>query len=328
MLSKNVRRPLIPILHRISHDTISTKMPFIADLKFITTDIGFDDISNQIYEVVTECKSISSAKESHTHRLISYLRFVPAEERVAITTEINDYKSIKQLDPRLGLVKAKYVVDYLVKSLWKIKFGLDSEMPSLSCNNAEDVVNLIGPANLNTLEHLKLIQRISADAAKGNAVDKDMIELVEESLFRVVLWMCEVGNDLRKDRKKSPLLVKIYPGDFSKDDIIETFKIEKKILRPDLISHWEEVYKWYTYNNYTSLGVRDLDSNSVVAFANLIPVTEEFAGLLRSGTITDVEIPLKYIRQYNIPDFYTVYIASICVDPAYHIEHKCFSIVV
>lgn len=316
MLSKNVQRPLIPVLHGIDHSIILNKMPFIGDLKFATTEVGFDSISHQIFDVVMECKSLPYTATSDIGNLISHLKFLPQDFLVAITTEIRDYKSAKDIDYRLGIIKAKFIVDSLIKALWRLKFGLNAEMPVLNSKNANEVISAIGPTSSNTLEYLKLILEKSLQAAKSEAaVSKEDENLVEESLFRFAFWICEIGQVIKRDKKENPFLAKVYPGDFSKEDIIDTYIIEKRVLRHDLISEWNEAYKWYKYNNYTFIGIRDAQSNKIIAFANLIPITEEYAERIKSGTITDVEIPLKDIRQYNLPDFYIVYIASFCIDP-------------
>ena len=158
-------------------------------------------------------------------------------------------------------------------------------------------------------------------------ITKEQLELLDNAFSYILDWYIKNYVQINIINKKESFeLTTISPNMFSKSDIIQTYEIEKILLREELISSWEEAYKWYQYNPYTFIGVRDKKSNKVVGFCTIIPVSDEWFNLFKSGLIDDTQIDVSYIRKYDIPDFYNIYISSVCVHPDYQGTFGVFTI--
>ena len=92
--------------------------------------------------------------------------------------------------------------------------------------------------------------------------------------------------------------------------------------------HWivppEIRYRWYQFNEYTMIAVRDSVSRKIVAHLGTLPLKNEIYERYRSGAFRNEEIGLALlgpnidvIRKYDEPGLYILYCFSTAIHPDY-----------
>jgi hypothetical protein len=93
------------------------------------------------------------------------------------------------------------------------------------------------------------------------------------------------------------------------------YEIDKLVLRSDLIAPPEVTYKWYQYNIYSHIAVRSAKTKQIAGYFAVLPVTNELFQKIQSGEFKDNDLSTDGIRQYDMQDFYKLYVASVCIHP-------------
>lgn len=313
-LKKNVKdQVLIPVYHGIDVAQVAISMPFLADIKAISChDITMiDAVSRTISLRINELKCTYTNIHNYELEDIAQL-FYRKQNRFStlVSEHINKYNSLIKIDRDMAIVRAKILLQTIIRQL------LNAENLE---NISAEMLNAITSMNNNIREHFKLIFKFAEIAESNdnleNTISTQDIEITTLSLKSILSWYYNSFSSqvLTKER----LILPIPIGELTVDDIVESYKIEQQLLRKDLISSVGDVVKWYEYNFYCMHGIRDKATEKLVGFVNAIPLTDESFELMKSGVFPDVNISTAHIRKFDYPDFYKLYISSICIAPEY-----------
>lgn len=306
-LAKHENCELVPLLFDISHQKFAAKFPFLADKKYysVATDSSnLREVGKQINEYCEKLHILSDIPEPpfSLKDIIIRLNRFSIQRTSEILSFLRMYMRIKNSTSEQFL--------WAEKILQRIAYD---------CANTTDIQHFLNTfLQLTEIvkEHFQFFIRLQTTFVETACITSHQMHLMNTSLIYILDWYTQLLEP--KGPLTTPRRLSVIPlGGFSKEDIQETYNIEKLVLRSDLISTWEEAYQWYCYNSLTFLGIRDQDTNKVIAFCTILPVSEEWYSAFRKGKISDTSMDLLDIRQYNLPDFYNIYISSVCVHPDY-----------
>jgi GNAT superfamily N-acetyltransferase len=79
----------------------------------------------------------------------------------------------------------------------------------------------------------------------------------------------------------------------------------------------ELVMSWFHANPNIYTILKDIDSGEVVGYINAMPIRDDFASTIRSGTFDESSIDGAALLRYGAPPSYHLYICSVAVRPSY-----------
>ena len=74
---------------------------------------------------------------------------------------------------------------------------------------------------------------------------------------------------------------------------------------------------WAKANPDIYVMLRDLNTGHIVAYINVMPVSDECYERIRCGSFIDVEITPDMILSYDMPQAYCIYFSSVVIHPEY-----------
>lgn len=306
--AKNIK--LIPVYHQISNAQISKLLPFLGDIKALDTKIGIDELVKAIINILEKEKVYVNLHNQSIESIGVFLKSINSLTSKIIGKQILKFHEIANIDNDMAIIRANIVVKTILSSILKRELEIEK---------FNEELKLIPHINLNIGEHLSLINRLSNIALRNNLNEEitsdDNLNLVKLSLKSILNWYynCFFINIPFNERN----IYVIPRGEIVKEDFEESYRIEKLVLPNDLISPVDEVVSWYKHNSYTMHGVRDTITGKLIGFINALPLTDQMYNLIEKGQTLDTIIPITMIKKYDYPDFYKLYISSICISPEY-----------
>lgn len=172
----------------------------------------------------------------------------------------------------------------------------------------------------NLKEHIKYLQLMYQEQIQhiqdSPKLTQENLYLTQFSLYSIIEWY--MFTYFKKPTFKFKKLVPVAPEDFTREDIEESYKIEKLVLPQNLIAAPETDLQWYEYNQLTMIGARDSETQKLVGFFNTLPISDNLFEQIKKGSFDDTAISIDDIRQYDMPGFYKLYLCSFCINPAYN----------
>jgi len=166
-------------------------------------------------------------------------------------------------------------------------------------------------------EHLRLFIPDFSPQMTPFLNDNDRKMMIDLSLASILDWyLVYIATVLRKNMNDE-LIDTVWYNEFTFQDFLDMYEIDQLVLRSDLIAPPEVTYKWYQYNNFSHIAVRSRTTRKIIGYFTLFPVTDDLYKEIKSGNFKDNDLNTKNIRTYDIPDFYKLYVACVCVHPDY-----------
>lgn len=314
------QKPVIPILWDVSHEQFAGKFPFLADRKYIKAEIsdssyGIAQVTQKLLERIKQFQTQNPIQKPQIElpEIISRLNRYSIGRTSELVSFIRRYEK-NRYEPEEAFLWMKRIVDLILRDILGKKISVSSDLllDVLNKQNCPYLTNIV-------IDHFSFIFKVDDLFMATASISDEQYQLLEFSLLCILDWYTQnFAKSSSFDSENDPeQLVPVYPHNFTKEDIIETFRIEKKVLRDDLISPWEEAYNWFIHNKEIFMGVRSTRTNKIVAFSTILPVSDEWYNKFVAGDIYDTTMDLLDIRKYDLPDFYNIYISSVCTDPKY-----------
>lgn len=103
------------------------------------------------------------------------------------------------------------------------------------------------------------------------------------------------------------------------DEVVENDILEA--IELDFIGYDQENYvgikdqclKWAKTNPFIYFMVRDLQTQKIIGYINVMPLVQDFYDELKKDYMDDIDIPAEKILRYGIPGLYSLYFASIVI---------------
>lgn len=124
----------------------------------------------------------------------------------------------------------------------------------------------------------------------------------------------EIEVEILKNEKR----IKIISGkQVTKEDINQALDLDRLV--------YEDIYQvdssiceeWFKVNPDIYVMAKDIKTNTVIAYVNLSPVTDECYERIKNGDFIDTGITADMILSYDMPFPYSLYFSSIVIHPEY-----------
>lgn len=315
---------VIPIIVNASKDIIKTKFPWILTVKHIEYDYSnVDKTINETQKAITDLKlkSRHKAPELIYRNSVRKLHSIdmPAPNKISIL--VTEYDQISKINVNTAIYQASQIAKAIIDDLSEkncLSFLKTSPLQKL-----EGLLNEATGLSKNTYEHLKLLLNID----DGNTLpaftnDASRKKMVDMSIASVVDWYASYlkSNVLPNDE----CLDIVQAGTLTQQDFLDIYEIDRLVLRHDLIAPASVAYSWYKYNVYSHIAIRSRVTEKIIGYITLFPITDELFQEIKQGNFKDSHLSTDRIRQYDMPDFYILYVSCVAIHPAYQ-NTKAFS---
>lgn len=108
---------------------------------------------------------------------------------------------------------------------------------------------------------------------------------------------------------------------FNLKDFETMENIEHSYFPNDNITTAKEVLNWYTRNNLTCIGVRNLN-NQIIASINILPLEKQVFYDIYENKINEADVKSNQIEEYKDNNSYYIYLSSISIDKKYRNNYK------
>lgn len=306
----------IPIMAGISYDTLANKAPYIIPLKRLQLNIN--DLDNSLYYIASELAQIDkdNAKniESKYHNILRKLHNYDTPNTNVISILLTDFDKVYNVNFQASLSFIKEAVKEIIKDIVSkanlynktVDDPLEDILLSLSKNHI--VIPHIIADHIKKLYNFKTSEYLNQNENK---------QIIMSSLTAVLRWYISFISHFYLPETPKKNLIIAAPGELTYNDFIDMYEIDKLVLRSDLIAPPDITYNWYQYNVFTHIAVRDSSSGKVIGYFAILPVTDELFQRIQQGDFKDNDLNTDNIRQYNMEDFYKLYIACVGVHPNY-----------
>lgn len=306
---------IVPILADISIEEIAKKYPFLLTKKYIVLDIT--DISSATAQLADTVERVKARRKYiepiDYHATVRKLNNIDTPGTNAVSILITEYVQICKISISAGVLHATKVGTAIINDIYdKVKMPSDPNNSELD-HKLEVLKRRNSGLNQNIIEHLRALLSISSSDYFAN--EKDQKRLIDLSLAAVLDWYTTYISALLQKDRKSDQYVTVPLGELTYQDFVDMYEIDKLVLRSDLIAPPDITYNWYQYNAYTHIAVRSVNTGAIAGYFALLPVTNELYNKIQSGDFKDNDLTTDEIRQYDMADFYKLYVAAVCIHP-------------
>ncbi len=144
-------------------------------------------------------------------------------------------------------------------------------------------------------------------------------ELGFEPLFQYIKSIyphINVNNTQKETETKSKFSV-ISGYDVSEKDIYEAILLDKMVYPEEYWLECETCLSWFKVNPDIYVMIKDNETQKVVAYTNVSPITDECYEDIKNGHFIDTGITADMILSYNMPFPYNIYFSSVVIHPDY-----------
>ena len=306
---------IIPVLAGITVEDVAKKYAFLMGQKYISLDsLGISEGARVL------AKTIEVLKERR--RLNEPLDYLEAVRKLnnfdtpgtnAVSILINDYAQICKINITAGISLATQIGGAIIDDVYA-RARHSTDPLDLSWHGKLDILEKRNSGlNQNVMEHLAAL--MPSPSLKYLSSERDHKKLIDLSLAAVLSWYTAyLSVVLWKGKEKDHYEV-VSPGELTFQDFVDMYEIDKLVLRSDLIAPPYITHGWYQYNIYTHIAVRSARMGKIVGYFALLPVTDELFQKIQLGDFKDNDLSTDGIRQYDLEDFYKLYVAAVCIHP-------------
>lgn len=306
---------IIPVLSGISIAEIAQKYPFLLAQKYIVLDpLNISTATSEIAKTIEALRSRRRAEEPLDYQeAVRKLNNFDTPGTNTVSILVTEYAQICKINISSGLSHASQIGSAVIDDIYT-RIRRDSDPLDLAWRDKLKILEERNSGlNQNIIEHLSAV--MAANTHRYLSSEKDQKRLVDMSLAAILNWYTAfISSILWRGKGKDHYEV-VSPGELTYRDFVDIYEIDKLVLRSDLIAPPDVAYKWYQYNVYTHIAVRSAKTGRIAGYFALLPVTDDLYNKIQSGDFVDNDLSTDGIRQYNMADFYKLYVAAVCVHP-------------
>lgn len=317
-LNKHSTNTIIPVLCNVTETDIVQKFPVILTLKYLKLDINNINVcADALYNNINKIKERNNADYAEILLKKAIKKFNSCDTPTANTISIllSEYEQIVEINIRTAVLHASQIAHTIINDLYE-----RLPVKEASVNTIMDKLDVLKISSIglneNIYEHLKLLSTPALDTNISLlANDSNRRKLAEMSIAAVLEWYSKYllhHKIIPRDRFEI-----VWPDELTYNDFVTMYEIDQLVLREDLIAPPQITYAWYQYNNYTHIAIRSTVSNKIVGYFTVLPVTDQLYSEIQSGYFKDNDLNTDNLRKYDVPDFYKLYIACVCIHPEY-----------
>ena len=309
---------IVPVLSGISVEDISKKYAFLMAQKYLSLDnSGISESARVLAKTIEALKARKRIDEPLDYQdAVRKLNNFDTPGTNAVSILITEYAQICKISVDAGISHATKIGVAVIDDVYT-RARHPSDPLELDWRNKLDIIiKRNSGINQNIMEHLTAI--MSTPTSRYFSSEKDKKKLIDLSLAAVFDWYTAYLSVVLWKGKVKDHYVVVSPGELSFQDFVDMYEIDKLVLRSDLIAPPDITYGWYQYNIYTHIAVRSVSTGRIAGYFALLPVTDELFQKIQAGDFKDNDLSTDGIRQYDMEDFYKLYVAAVCIHP----EHQ------
>ena len=309
---------LIPLISKDSKNFACQRYPFLFDHNYIEIDYPIQSIVEEINISVIRKKQeygLWHINKTNLKSLTKEMRLYNDFKLDQLAIHINSLISKINKNIHASIVEINVIIESILKDVaYREKICLHNEKPLIDTFLDVDFISI------NLKEHIKFLKSVcQEDVIRLNRLDRFVqteLYLIQFSIFSIAEWY--MLSYFKKPILSEKTIISVAPEEFTQDDVLQSYEIEKLVLPPDLIAEPSVVETWNKHNPLTFIGARDAHTGKLVGFFNTLPISDELYNEILSGNFDDTQIDVKHIKQYDLPGFYKLYLCSFCIHPAYN----------
>jgi hypothetical protein len=328
---------LLPILHNITIDEVRKYSPTLADRNAKSSDKGLSVMVAAILTAMDKKGSATPEAQAPTAYFIpemslleiaNTLKTSDKKNLLRLGDHVHKFLTISNTDAEMAVIKADSIVKTILREVCLLTDGYAESLGVSDYDflRSKGILGSIVEKHCSIIESFRIIAFENEDHFnESSALTKNEVALCRQSLKIVINWYINTypSNKIFHSNKLEPIPI----CGFTSDDLSEMYKLETKFFPLEIISPVEISAQWYQKNPQSYIGLRDKLSEKLIAFFVAIPVTETMFNEIESGNFNDAYLSAESIREYNLPDFYKLYLCSFCVDPAYN-QSNAFKLII
>lgn len=309
---------LIPIIDEDAKNIVGQKYPFLLEHNYIQLSYPLQKVADEIKASVLKKKhecGFWHINKTNLKSLIKEMRTYNDFKLEQLAIQLNALTTKIITDPKSTLIDLKLVMENVLNYVaYRENIYLDNVKSSI------DLFIDIDFLSNNMKEHIKFLKRICQyESIKMDNLGhwtQSNLYLIQFSMFSIIEWY--MFSYFKKPSLSEKTIIPVSPEEYTYDDILQSYEIEKLVLPPHLIAEPSEVAIWNEHNPLTFIGARDALTGKLVGFFNTLPISDTLYEEILSGDFDDTRIDTKHIRTYDLPGFYKLYLCSFCIHPAYN----------
>lgn len=305
------KRRIIPIMYDLTDLEKIEFTRMFGNLKYIDASISSLD------DIVLQCKKILSTAKIENENFINKNKLKDLQKKLnsyeninagLISIKLKEYCDVLEDHPTLAILCAKHLLASVVCDIAK-HWSLIEELDVQDWRTQQDIVHTCNSLSEIIKEHIMFIYK-----ADERRTTDEYLKLITFSIISIMTWYINTRYSLTVNLKNIEVA---YPTDLRYQDFEDMYFIDKLVLREDLIAEVDTTFEWYKYNIYSHIALRDSITSKIIGYFSMLPITEDTYNKILSGDFKDKDFNTDNILQYDFPDFYKLYIASVAIHPDY-----------
>ncbi|MCI9654193.1 toll/interleukin-1 receptor domain-containing protein [Thomasclavelia cocleata] len=293
---------IVPIVYDVSNDELNYFLSIIGNTKYLKADANImKNLKFTLLQIKNDNEYLSSLEQLYSlQKKLNRLENINVD---ILCLSLKDYLSMQDSMQGYSINAAKKCVLNICNDVLKRKMN-ELEI------NANLYTDLEKFFSYNIIEYVKFILE-----TKNFCIEtKNDYILINKALYNIIFTYINNKYPIHLNERKIEI---INPEDLTYEDFMEMYKIDKLVLREDLIASIETSYGWYKYNNYTHIGIRDQNTKELVGYFSILPITDDLYKKILSGNFKDKDFNEDGLLQYNFENFYRLYVAAVAIHPDY-----------
>ena len=305
---------IIPIFAGIKLETVAQKASYLFSLRHTAFDwMNRDETLKYLIEDIEKIKEEYNQKHPLNCSLyVNKLKLFNTMGTNAICELLLTYNNYNSDDFSSCIFQSQQIVKTIINDVYST---IKSEKYNSSYLGLMQKINSVENAiDKKVLEHIKsLLIDTSTIEGLQNKISR---KVIDQSLVVILDWYLTYLTQSSLPEKQYEYEI-VLPNELTEADFVDMYEIDKLVLREDLIAPPEITYNWYKHNIYTHIAIRECATKKIIGYFAILPVTDELFEKIKLGDFKDNDLSTEKIRQYNMPDFYKLYIAAIGINPEY-----------
>jgi hypothetical protein len=308
---------IIPIIVDIPESVIAKKYPFLLTKKYLQLNRNNVAIcAKKLSSVITELRDRQRKTDPLNYReKVKELNNFDSPSTNKLSILITEYEQICKVSFDAGISHATKIAIFVIDDLYERTKNSDDPKDYTSSSKLDILLNRGTGLNHGVYEHLRLLISSFGPQMTQFINDNDKKIMTDLSLASILDWYLVYIRTFFRKNMNNELIDTVWHDEFTFQDFLDMYEIDRMVLRSDLIAPPEVTYKWYQYNNFSHIAVRSRTTKKIIGYFTLFPVTDDLYEEIKSGNFKDNDLNTKGIRTYDIPDFYKLYVACVCIHP-------------
>ena len=241
---------------------------------------------------------------------------------VSVAADIERFVRIAEIDAEMALVRARRALESMART------AATAQGITVADKSLEKVIaDLTRSGNLPQIiqKHAAVVREfgnLAAHVLEPNSVQEPSIGADEvgyslQSLELIATWF----RDSVLPALGAEEALSVCRGEAVKwSHIVDATEIDK-LVYPE--SYWtapDVLAKWHARNADILNMVVDDRTGKAIGCLTAVPIEQDVFAKILAGTVHDLSLGPDSIREYDLPDFYALYLASVVVHPSYRGE--------